>query len=148
MPTRRSASVPASCIRRLCRLVSSRASTSIGGSTRLSRGASHRLSPGPGFGKSTVTAAWAIERSVAWYTIDRIDRSWPIFLRGLCAGLATRVPDAAAGLAAVGVEQVGSGALDSRRAEALAAAVLSVVDPHLDHDIADSRGGTRSCRPR
>jgi ATP/maltotriose-dependent transcriptional regulator MalT/DNA-binding SARP family transcriptional activator len=91
---------------------------------------------GPGFGKSTVTAAWAIERSAAWYTVDPADRSWAIFLRGLCAGLATRVPDASAGLVAVGVERVGSGALDSRRAETLAASVLSVLDPHLDHDIA------------
>jgi len=91
---------------------------------------------GPGFGKSTVTAAWAIERSVAWYALDRVDRSWSAFLRGLCASLATRVPAASAGLAAVGLGQIGSAAVDSRRAEALAAALLGAVDPHLDEDVA------------
>jgi ATP/maltotriose-dependent transcriptional regulator MalT len=91
---------------------------------------------GPGFGKSTVTAAWANERSAAWYAVDRADGSWPAFLRGLCAGIATRLPGVSAELAAVGLEQIGSAALDSRRAETLAAAVLGVLDPHLDDDIA------------
>ena len=45
---------------------------------------------GPGFGKSTLVAAWARRNGAAWYSTDSADSSLILFARGLESALAAR----------------------------------------------------------
>lgn len=77
------------------------------------------VTAGPGYGKSSLLAAWAGETGSAWYTLTETDRTLASFARGLVEGLRGRLPWLAAELApGLGVAP----AVDERtRAESLAA---------------------------
>jgi ATP/maltotriose-dependent transcriptional regulator MalT/DNA-binding SARP family transcriptional activator len=67
----------------------------------LEAGSQRRLTvvvAGPGYGKSTLVAAWASARRATWYTIDASDRDLPTFVAGLVSALRTRLPSLPAGL--------------------------------------------------
>jgi ATP/maltotriose-dependent transcriptional regulator MalT/DNA-binding SARP family transcriptional activator len=89
-------------------------------SERLDESFSRRLTTvvaGPGFGKSTVVAAWSAELESGWYTIDVGDRSLAAFAAGLAAAL--RLDDAALTAAGRGDDQARSGAVASLLCELL-----------------------------
>jgi DNA-binding SARP family transcriptional activator/predicted negative regulator of RcsB-dependent stress response len=70
----------------------------------LSRATSHRLTTvvgGAGFGKSTLVASWARERSHAWYTVDAADRRLTTLVAGLIAALGPARPEAADAVASL-----------------------------------------------
>jgi ATP/maltotriose-dependent transcriptional regulator MalT/DNA-binding SARP family transcriptional activator len=57
------------------------------------------LTAGPGFGKTTLLAAWAERQHCAWYSITAVDRDPLTLARGLMTSLTLRVPGLADDLA-------------------------------------------------
>jgi ATP/maltotriose-dependent transcriptional regulator MalT/DNA-binding SARP family transcriptional activator len=80
---------------------------------------------GAGFGKSTLVASLAGERSWAWYLVDGADASLPAFARGLKDALALDVSEEAF---------AGSGS-GRGRAEALAAVLVEALEKTLGDDL-------------
>jgi DNA-binding SARP family transcriptional activator/exonuclease VII small subunit len=77
------------------------------------------VTAGPGYGKSSLLAAWASEADGAWYTLDGSDRSLAGFARGLSEGLRGRLPTLRDELAP-GLRAAAAAAGERARAESLA----------------------------
>ena len=93
---------------------------------------------GPGYGKSTLLAAWASERGAVWYTIDERDDTLARFARGLSDALELRdMP---------GLE--GEGGNEQARAEPLAELVCEALESRLDGDLALVLDDVHELRPR
>jgi DNA-binding SARP family transcriptional activator len=104
---------------------------------RLSHALDHRLTTvvaGPGFGKSTVLAAWAAEVDSVWYTMDIRDAAIPDLMRGLVDALVAR--STSIPVAAMSSLEATPGTGDERRrAEALGAYLTEILGDHLLKDL-------------
>jgi ATP/maltotriose-dependent transcriptional regulator MalT/DNA-binding SARP family transcriptional activator len=89
---------------------------------------------GPGFGKSTVVAAWAEAHDAAWYTVDSADVSLGVFARGLVASLKLRVPDLSDEIELAGSSV--AGADEQAQAHPVAALLCKALEERLTHDLA------------
>jgi DNA-binding SARP family transcriptional activator len=104
---------------------------------RLSHAPEHRLTTviaGPGFGKSTLLAAWAADVGAAWYTTDIRDAALPDLMRGLVDALAAQSNVIPAGAMSSLNATPGTGD-ERRRAEALAADLTEILGGHLLKDL-------------
>jgi ATP/maltotriose-dependent transcriptional regulator MalT/DNA-binding SARP family transcriptional activator len=100
----------------------------------------HRLTSvvgGAGFGKSTILAAWARARAVAWYTLDSGDRRLATLVADLIAGLRPLRPAAAEQLAAILLHGQGNeDEIDEvDRARSLAAVISDALAAESSDDI-------------
>jgi ATP/maltotriose-dependent transcriptional regulator MalT/DNA-binding SARP family transcriptional activator len=106
---------------------------------RLDEAMRHRVTTvvaGPGFGKSTLVAAWAGRVGAAWYTAEQGDRALATFARGLEDALRTRLPGLPGSIALAVAGSVGLGRDESEQAETLAGLLLQEVEYELDGDLA------------
>jgi ATP/maltotriose-dependent transcriptional regulator MalT/DNA-binding SARP family transcriptional activator len=102
----------------------------------LQGGRHHRLTSvvaGPGYGKSTVLAAWGLAMGCAWYTAQATDASASSFARGLAQAFRRRLPalrpDLEAALTAGGDRE------DPGHAELLAGLICDALEPVLRSDL-------------
>jgi ATP/maltotriose-dependent transcriptional regulator MalT/DNA-binding SARP family transcriptional activator len=90
-----------------------------------------------GFGKSTLLATWARGKRVAWHTVTQSDRDPAAMAAGLVRAISLELPGV--GEAIGDVFEIGRGpqaaADESRRAEALAGAISSALEPLLVDDL-------------
>jgi ATP/maltotriose-dependent transcriptional regulator MalT/DNA-binding SARP family transcriptional activator len=98
------------------------------------------LVAGPGFGKSSLLAAWAGPSGgsglrSAWYSLHREDRSLPTFLRGLVDALWLRLPGLPVDVSAVLAGSLGPESDDHVRADAFAAVLGEVLERELSSDL-------------
>jgi ATP/maltotriose-dependent transcriptional regulator MalT len=87
---------------------------------------------GPGFGKSTLVAAWAHDREHAWYGLDGADASPALLARGLATALERVVPGLA--LASFTERTRAAGNAD-RNAEAIAAQLADLLAEAVRRDV-------------
>jgi DNA-binding SARP family transcriptional activator len=90
-----------------------------------------------GFGKSTLLAAWARGKRVAWHTVTQSDRDPAAMAAGLVRAISLELPGI--GEAIGDVFEIGRGpqaaADEGRRAEALAGAISAALEPLLVDDL-------------
>lgn len=91
---------------------------------------------GPGFGKSTVLSAWSRDVRCAWYSVDRSDRVFPVFGRGLIDALRVRLPGVPPDLIRAVEATAGPDADEAARADALAGMLCEALDRELTTDLA------------
>ena len=106
----------------------------------LDLGAARRLTTvvaDAGFGKSTLLAAWARGKRVAWHTVTQSDRDPAAMAAGLVRAISLELPGI--GEAIGDVFEIGRGpqaaADEARRAEALAGAISVALEPLLVEDL-------------
>jgi ATP/maltotriose-dependent transcriptional regulator MalT/DNA-binding SARP family transcriptional activator len=86
---------------------------------------------GTGFGKSTLLAAWAADRAVAWYTADRSDTDARLFAHGLTMALRVRAP----GIALDPAVLAGGSPADDSNAAGLAGYLAESLADHARADV-------------
>jgi DNA-binding SARP family transcriptional activator len=91
---------------------------------------------GPGFGKSTLVAAWAGRVGAAWYTADPSDRSLTTFVRGLDQALRSSLPGLSASFTSSVSGSMGLARDEADQAEPLAALLLQSLEEELDAGLA------------
>ena len=91
---------------------------------------------GPGFGKSTLVAAWAARVGAAWYTADPSDRSLTTFARGLDRALRARLPGLSGSFASAVGGSMGLALDESEQAGPLAALLLQGLEGELEGGLA------------
>lgn len=106
----------------------------------LDEGAGRRLTAvvaDAGFGKSTLLASWAAERSCAWFTVRSDDGSLAAMVTGLVEALRLKVPGISAVLTAElqGARGPDAEAEQQTRALAYAAVLADALEEHLTGDL-------------
>jgi DNA-binding SARP family transcriptional activator len=91
---------------------------------------------GPGFGKSTLVAAWAGRVGAAWYTADPSDRSLTTFARGLDQALRSSLPGLSASFASAVGGSMGLARDEAEQAEPLAALLLQGLEEEVEGGLA------------
>jgi ATP/maltotriose-dependent transcriptional regulator MalT len=90
---------------------------------------------GPGFGKSTLVAAWSADTVCAWCTLDRSDSSLPRLAASLGAALRQRLAWLADDFVAAAAQRVGEDEPDSSRVEAIAALLCESLEARVPSDV-------------
>ncbi|MFC0622451.1 tetratricopeptide repeat protein [Kribbella deserti] len=106
----------------------------------LDEGAGRRLTTvvaDAGFGKSTLLASWAAQRSCAWFTVRADDGSLTAMVTGLVEALRLQVPGISAVLTSElhGARGPDADAEQQTRALAYAAVLAGALDEHLSGDL-------------
>jgi ATP/maltotriose-dependent transcriptional regulator MalT len=91
---------------------------------------------GPGFGKSTLVAAWAGRVGAAWYTADPSDRSLTTFARGLDQAFRVCLPSLSGAFVSAVDGSMGLGRDESEQAEPLAGLLLQCLEDELADGLA------------
>jgi len=91
---------------------------------------------GPGFGKSTLVAAWAGRVGAAWYTADPSDRSLTTFAHGLDQALKSSLPGLSASFASAVGGSMGLARDEAEQVEPLAALLLEGLEEELEGGLA------------
>jgi ATP/maltotriose-dependent transcriptional regulator MalT/DNA-binding SARP family transcriptional activator len=104
---------------------------------RLDEGLARRLTTvvaEPGFGKSTLLAAWAQAHEAAWYTADSTDSSLAVFSRGIVQALSKRIEQLADEPDLPAASMVAAD--DREQADAVAAFLCRAMEERLTEHVA------------
>ncbi|MGI8875120.1 MAG: BTAD domain-containing putative transcriptional regulator [Egibacteraceae bacterium] len=102
---------------------------------------------GPGFGKSTVLAAWARGDHVAWYAVDADDSAPTRLLAGVAHALAPLMPGVESVVADVRPRPHGPDAEDAERAASFASRLAEVAQERLRRPTALVLDDAQGLRP-